>query len=510
MVSRAPAAATAALCALLLVSAIAGQEVTLDDDARTGQKKTRDEDVSRDAFELAASKGYEVEEHPRVTTRDGYILKMIRIVGSPKRNSAEQGPCPGTWENPPVLLQHGLIDSAATWVMNMPKQSLGFVLADQGYDVWLGNNRGNSYSMEHERLQGNSNGRDEGFWDFSWDEMAEYDLPAEIDYVLKTTGAQTLSYISHSQGTAQGFAAFSENPELARKVGVHVALAPVAFVGSTDSALFQVASYLPFLKEVATLPAVQSLGNTLLGTGVGANIVKSLVPGICNVFLGGCDSEKNPRDPHNELFDSGLMGNLFSLPDMTHLNQTRIPVYLSHLPEGTSVRNLLHWAQSVRTNKFQKYDFGPAENQQRYGQEDPPEYDLLAYSVPTLLIYGSKDPIANRKDVRRLARVFQQTGVLLGTMEIPTYDHNDFTLAADGFEFFFEYVLDRVEGAACAAEGGEGAGEEGAGEEEADAQDWRGVLQTGAGSFWTFLSEELSSVEEQELQDLVLEEGSLP
>jgi len=132
---------------------------------------------------------------------------------------------------------------------------------------------------------------------------------------------------------------------------------------------------------------------------------------------------------------------------------------------------------------------------------------LLAYSVPTLLIYGSKDPIANRKDVRRLARVFQQTGVLLGTMEIPTYDHNDFTLAADGFEFFFEYVLDRVEGAACAAEGGEGAAQ-GAGEEEADAQDWRGVLQR-TGSFWTFLSEELV-LEEQELQDLVLEEGSLP
>ena len=129
---------------------------------------------------------------------------------------------------------------------------------------------------------------------------------------------------------------------------------------------------------------------------------------------------------------------------------------------------------------------------------------MLAYSVPTLLIYGSKDPIANRKDVRRLARVFQETGVLLGTMEIPTYDHNDFTLAADGFEFFFEYVLDRVEGAACAAEGGEGR------EEEAGEEDWRGVLQTGAGSFWTFLSEELQVQGEQELQDLVLEEGSLP
>jgi len=42
---------------------------------------------------------------------------------------------------PAVLLQHGLIDSSATWVMNMPDQSLGFVLADLGYDVWLGENK---------------------------------------------------------------------------------------------------------------------------------------------------------------------------------------------------------------------------------------------------------------------------------------------------------------------------------------------------------------------------------
>jgi lysosomal acid lipase/cholesteryl ester hydrolase len=45
----------------------------------------------------------------------------------------------------------------------------------------------------------NYNPSDAEFWDFSWDEMAKYDLPTHINYVLSYTGASTLSYIGHSE-----------------------------------------------------------------------------------------------------------------------------------------------------------------------------------------------------------------------------------------------------------------------------------------------------------------------
>ena len=68
--------------------------------------------------------------------------------------------------------------------------------------------------------------------------MAEYDLPAMLDFVLKTTSQTSLHYVGHSQATTMGFAEFSTNKELAAKVKKFYALAPVARIGYAKSPFF--------------------------------------------------------------------------------------------------------------------------------------------------------------------------------------------------------------------------------------------------------------------------------
>ena len=79
-----------------------------------------------------------MEVHEAVT-EDGYIIQLHRI---PPRGGGGGG------GGVPVYLQHGLLCSSACWVTSGEK-SLGFVLSDQGYDVWLGNLRGNAYGRRH-------------------------------------------------------------------------------------------------------------------------------------------------------------------------------------------------------------------------------------------------------------------------------------------------------------------------------------------------------------------------
>lgn len=149
------------------------------------------------------------------------------------------------------------------WVCN-GEDSLAFILADAGFDVWLGNNRGNRYSGKHTRLRPS----EDEYWNFSLDEMARFDVPAMVDYVLKVTGREKLAYVGFSnvsggggggratsaagagtrrtdtclrlQGTAQCFAALSTQPDLQQKLSVFVALsAAIAVKGPCALAMLQ-------------------------------------------------------------------------------------------------------------------------------------------------------------------------------------------------------------------------------------------------------------------------------
>ena len=89
----------------------------------------------------------------------------------------------------------------------------GYILADAGYDVWLGNYRGNTYSRNHTFLNPDALFNHK-FWDFTWDEMAKYDIPSMVEKVLEVTGEEEIFYAGHSMGTTAFMAMGHYRPDI--------------------------------------------------------------------------------------------------------------------------------------------------------------------------------------------------------------------------------------------------------------------------------------------------------
>jgi len=89
------------------------------------------------------------------------------------------------------------MDSANAWVMNWPEVAPAFVTARAGYDVWMGNTRGNTYSRAHVSLNPDSK-LNHKFWEYDFEEMGQYDIPAYLEYITALTGHSKVSYIGHS------------------------------------------------------------------------------------------------------------------------------------------------------------------------------------------------------------------------------------------------------------------------------------------------------------------------
>jgi predicted alpha/beta hydrolase len=126
------------------------------------------------------------------------------------------------------------LDSADCWVSHNASIAPAFVASRAGYDVWLGNSRGNKYSHDHI----NTKIAKKDYWAFSFQQMGEHDIPAVLTYIKQVTGQQKVAYVGHSQGTSQLFYALATNEDyFVDKLSVFVALGPVMRLTHCKSSL---------------------------------------------------------------------------------------------------------------------------------------------------------------------------------------------------------------------------------------------------------------------------------
>lgn len=349
--------------------------------------------------QLIQPSGYPCSEHA-VQTKDGYLLALQRV-SSPTVNLGSQ---PG----PPVLLLHGLFMAGDAWFLDNTEQSLGFILADHGFDVWVGNVRGTRWSHGHVTLSE----KNKEFWDWSWQELALYDLAEMIHYIYTMTNTKTF-VVGHSQGTIMALAAFTQ-PEIVEMVEAAALLCPISYLEHV-SAQFVLRMVNMHLDQMILAMGIHQLN---FRSNVGVYLLNSVCEGHfdCNDLLSSITGE-------NCCF-----------------NNSRIDYYLGYEPHPSSSKNLHHLFQMIRAGTFAKYDYGIWRNLKHYGQVNPPRFDLnsIPKSLPIWMGYGGSDALADLTDFNHTLTELPSEPELL---YLENYGHIDFLLSVNAKEDVYDNMI---------------------------------------------------------------------
>lgn len=364
-------------------------------------EKNMPEDALLNFTQLTEKYGYVSEEY-EVVTDDGYILKLFRIKGDPER---------------PVFLMHGLFDSSDTFMIR-GNTSLGITLADQGYDVWFGNNRGNKYSRRHQTLDPDKDVK--AFWDFSFHELGVLDVPAMLDFILNVTDKAQVPVFGHSQGNLIFYVLGSERPEYNDKVSVLVALNPICRLRNVREFVKVIMVVWPIVSPVLGLLGVEELFrvDTLLNNVTKAFCSQSFGYNICGKGVVFPTVGRNYDELEKEFF----------------------PVVIGHYLAGTSRRVADHQRQLAR-KVFAQFDYGFLRNLRRYKSAKPPPYNLKNVVMPVAMLATLNDNIGSIEDVRWLRGELPNV-VHYQEMEPKELNHVDLIWGKNMKDYFYPVAFD--------------------------------------------------------------------
>ncbi|XP_028982671.1 gastric triacylglycerol lipase-like [Diachasma alloeum] len=342
-----------------------------------------------------------VEEHGRraewhsVTTEDGYMLSIFRILPNHPRNSSHCGP--------PIYLQHGLTGTADMFVILQRERNIAFLLADAGYDVWLGNLRGSAYSRKHRTLSP----EDSKFWDFSLDEYAIKDLPAMMDYVLDVTKRSSLSYIGISLGTTISTILLSNRTDFNSKLNLVVHMAPVMFFKTPNLTRKLLSMAADFLEGPHKAFEIVPRNKFIYSFVESVCLANSFMVEFCLFFVDtfvGKDRE--------QLAMSRCGMNKYISGEFDYFN---------HKNDETNLRY--------------------------YGQTKAPAYNLTNIVAPMVFFKAPNDPLSTLEDdVALISKLPPNRTLYYEIVRWKNFNHVDFILAKDVKKFVYDRLFEILSG----------------------------------------------------------------
>lgn len=342
-----------------------------------------------------------------IITKDDYLLTLHRIV-NPKLFNLTYN-----IKRKPVLLLPPLPGSSSAYFINTPYinntscgDNFGFcLLFTNRYDVWIPNIRGD---LESKTKVSNNN----IFWNFTFDQIIEFDIPPVIDFILNITGHEKVSIVSHSHGGTIGYGFLSTQTKYLKNIDKFISWAPAVFLGNMTSPIKR----LDFL-----LSLFQHVDGEFEPTSDLARIIFKI---ICKGFVNTCGNLTN------------LIGG-----ETKHLNSSRLEYYLNYVPNSISIRNIVHLGQLYKNNNFAYYDYGSTLNKKIYNATKPPLYPLENITNTKIIIFnGEHDTIVTQKDINRLKNILDKNNSVI-VETIATVNHMDFSIGMDAGKLIYDKTI---------------------------------------------------------------------
>jgi len=355
--------------------------------------------------EILAVEGFFPETH-KVLTDDGYILSLTRIGGK-------------GMGGPPVLIMHGFIAGSNCWILRGREHDLPTMLADAGYDVWLGDLRGNTNSRYHRSISPNK----KDFWNFSFHEHGIYDIPALVDKVLEKTGKDKLFYIGHSMGTTAFMVMTSMRPEYNEKIRASALLSPVAYMPNPKDMVGPLRITLYISRQIWDAAKQNGITELLPRSAWLMNFIRR--------FCGDASTQDLCLD----------LAGMFYGEHRTNIDREHVGYALSALVSGASTKTFYHLTQLFSSGYFTMFNYGRFENMKRYGSPKPPAYNLSQITAPVAVYFGYNDNLVSSEAALQTAKEMPNV-VRLKPISDPRFTHFDFLYGTNAKEVLYEDVIE--------------------------------------------------------------------